>query len=146
MSHGIAVWGCWLENVQMAGPNGGVLIACLQISHRLPPVAQSMSPRYRVGNQSEAGHLLLCFRGAGELITCGPPEKCPGAQSQHPCCFCGRWTWCLVVLVLPSNLLGIQKNLHMRWSVFKKKKKKQCKHALIYSIISSKTGSSTTHE
>lgn len=28
--------GCRLENVQMAGHNGGALIACLQISHRLP--------------------------------------------------------------------------------------------------------------
>lgn len=26
-------WWCRLENVQMAGHNGGVLIACLQISH-----------------------------------------------------------------------------------------------------------------
>lgn len=33
--------GAWLENVQMAGRNGGVLIACLQISHRPPPTLQS---------------------------------------------------------------------------------------------------------
>lgn len=32
--------GAWLENVQMAARNDGVLIACLQISHRLPAVTE----------------------------------------------------------------------------------------------------------
>lgn len=32
--------GAWLENVQMAARNGGLLIACLQISHRLPAATE----------------------------------------------------------------------------------------------------------
>lgn len=57
MSHDIVVWGVMggggvlgfrLENVQMAGRNGSVLIACLQPSHRLHSVAQTMFHHYKV--------------------------------------------------------------------------------------------------
>lgn len=34
--------GAWLENVQMAARNGGVLIACLQISRRLPAATEKL--------------------------------------------------------------------------------------------------------
>lgn len=80
--------GCWLENVQMAGRNGGVLIACLQISHRLLSVTQSMFHYYGVwGNRSEAGHLLLYVWGARQLIMRGPFERRRGhTVSTHVVC------------------------------------------------------------
>lgn len=42
--------GAWLENVHMAGRNGGALIGCLQIGCRLPPVRQDVE-----GSPCEAG-------------------------------------------------------------------------------------------
>lgn len=59
--------GAWLENVQMAGRNGGVLIACLQIG---PVVSlqpqQSGAPEYR-GTRLTLG--LPGLRGPDQLIT-----------------------------------------------------------------------------
>lgn len=43
---------CWLENVQMAGRNGGVLIVFLQISHGPPSVTESTLHCYRCLKQT----------------------------------------------------------------------------------------------
>lgn len=47
MEAGEGVLGCKLENVQMAGRNGSVLIACLQPSHHLPSVVQTVFHHYK---------------------------------------------------------------------------------------------------
>ena len=45
-----------LENVQMAAGNGGVLIACLQIGHRLLPSQKSGAPTlYSAEKAASAG-------------------------------------------------------------------------------------------
>lgn len=86
--------GSWLENVHMAGRNGGVLIACLQISCRLPSVPQSALHRYRMqGKRSEAGASPPPRLGQ-LIIGRGPLKTSPLGRMSAPVLFV--WTlWSL---------------------------------------------------